>query len=710
MSTVINSIPPASFERRSEADERTWELFRRWGYLEARLDPLGQWLEPARHPELRDLSGAAAARARQVYCGSIGVEFMHLPDPERRRWLIEQMENPASPSPEQPAKILDALVRADLFEQVLQARYLGTKRFSLEGVTALIPLLETMLEGAAEHGAQQVVIGMSHRGRLNVMQNIVGRDASEIFANFEDMDPRSVLGSGDVKYHIGSTGTYRGANGTEVQIHLASNPSHLEAVDPVALGRTRAKQVRLAGVGGCAPGAGDALEAAREKVVPILVHGDAAMAGQGIVAETLNLASLRGFNVGGTIHIIGNNLIGFTANPPEISSSRFATDVAKRLPIPIFHVNGEDLEAVVRVGRMALEWRYAFGTDVVVDVIGYRRHGHSEVEDASITQPVLYEKIKKHPRLHEIYAASAGLDLAPVMAATRQRYEEALAAAKKRDSRPVMRTLPAYWSKYVGGPYRPEHEVDTGLPAGRLRELAEALARLPEGFHVHPKIKRLLDERLAMGSGKRPVDYGMAEAMSFASLVADGTPVRLSGQDSRRGTFNQRHAVLVDTENESIHIPLCHIAPSQASFKVYSSELSEAAVMGFEYGYSRDYPECGRRSSATSPTERRSSSTSSSWRARTSGNCSAGWCCCCRTATRARDRSTPAPVSSAFCNWRPRTTSRSASPRTPPSISTCCGVRRCGAGASLWWCSRRKACCGIRTPSRRSRISHARVS
>ena len=423
------------------------------------------------------------------------------------------------------------------------------------------------------------------------MRQIVGRAGTEIFANFEDVDPRSVLGGGDVKYHIGSTGDYVRPDGRSVEIHLVSNPSHLEAVDPVVMGRARAKQVRLVPYVAGSPDTALALEQAWEKVVPIVIHGDAAFAGQGIWAETLNFSGLKGFEVGGAIHIIANNLIGFTANPAEIHTSRFASDVAKRLPIPIFHVNGEDPDAVVRVGSMAVEYRRAFGTDVVVDLIGYRRHGHSEVDDPSITQPVLYEKIKRHPQLYEIYARQIGVDPAPLVKRIREEYAQGLTEAKKVGKRPVMRQLPEYWAKFVGQCHKPEYEMDTGLSADALRQITAHLVHVPEEFHLHAKIKRLLEEREAMGAGKRPVDYGMAEALAFGSLVTTGVPVRLSGQDSKRGTFNQRHAVLVDTETEREYIPLCHLAPGQARFEIYNSELSEAAVLGFEYGYSRDYPE-----------------------------------------------------------------------------------------------------------------------
>ncbi len=557
--------------------EQVFELFRRWGYLEADLDPLG-FLQPEPYPELaRD--GADAAPARRYYCGTIGAEFMHLPDPERRRWIQQRLESTSS-APHRE-RILERLVRAEVFEQVLQARYLGTKRFSLEGVTALIPLLDQILEGAAEHHAEWSVLAMSHRGRLNVMAHIVNRPAEEIFAGFEDVDPRSVLGGGDVKYHIGATGDYLPRKGRGVHIHLVSNPSHLEAVDPVAMGRTRAKQVR-AGASG------------QDLVLPIVIHGDAAFAGQGISAETLNLAGIDGFSVGGTIHILANNLIGFTARPPELHTARFAAELAKRQPIPIFHVNGEDPEAVVRVGALALEYRYRFHGDVVIDLIGYRRHGHSEVDDPTITQPLLYRKIKDHPPLWKLYAERIGAQASATAAIAEQARSDLEAAqknARKLEKKPTMRTLPEYWSQFAGGRWLPEYEVDTGLEAAALSEITNALTRIPQGFHIHPKIQRLLEQRAQMGHGKAPVDYGMAEALAFGSLLRDGVPVRLTGQDSQRGTFNQRHAVLVDVENEQKYLPLAHVAEDQARFEVYNSELSEAGVLGFEYGYSRDYPE-----------------------------------------------------------------------------------------------------------------------
>ncbi len=538
----------------NEERERTFDAFRRWGYLEATLDPLGLF-EPLK------------------------------PEPERRRWIGERFEAP--PSQVDQHKILERLIRADLFEQVLQARHMGTKRFSLEGVTALIPLLDSILDAAGEHGAESSIMAMSHRGRLNVMVHTACKLPHEVVGGFEDVDPRSVLGAGDVKYHVGATGTYVTTSGKEIGIHLVSNPSHLEAVDPVAVGRARAKQTRH-GL------RGPYVERSREtlnKVVPIVMHGDAAFAGQGIWAETLNFADLRAYTVGGTIHIIVNNLLGFTTRPAQEHSSRFASDMVKRQSVPIFHVNAEDPDAVVRVGRLAAEYRATFGGDVVVDIIGYRRHGHSEVDDPTITQPLLYERIKNHPTLWKIYAGRTGIDSTQIAEAVRKEYEEEQTKARALKKIPHLRKLPDYWAPYQHGRYKPEYEVDTGLTRETLEEITAGLVRVPDGFHVHPKIVKLLEQRAEMGRGKRSVDYGFAEALAFGSIVLEGNPIRLTGQDSQRGTFNQRHAVLVDTVTEHDYLPLCHLSPNQAFCEIYNSSLSEAGCLGFEYGFSRDYPE-----------------------------------------------------------------------------------------------------------------------
>ena len=327
------------------------------------------------------------------------------------------------------------------------------------------------------------------------------------------------------------------------------------------------------------------------KVVPIVMHGDAAFAGQGIWAETLNFADLRAYTVGGTIHIIVNNLIGFTTRPAQEHSSRFASDIAKRQSVPIFHVNAEDPDAVVRVGKIATEYRAMFGSDVVVDIIGYRRHGHSEVDDPTITQPLLYERIKNHSPLWKIYAERSGIDSTQIAEVVRKEYEEEQTKARALKKIPHLRKLPEYWAPYSHGRYKPEYEVDTGLTREKLAEITDGLVRVPDGFHVHPKIVKLLEQRSEMGHGKRAVDYGFAEALAFGSIVLEGNPIRLTGQDSQRGTFNQRHAVLVDTVNEHDYLPLSHLSPTQAFCEIYNSSLSEAGCLGFEYGFSRDYPE-----------------------------------------------------------------------------------------------------------------------
>ena len=567
---VIETSNGSNLER-----ERVFQAYRQFGYLEGDLDPLG-FLRPREAPEL-EREGEYARAARSIYSSTIGVEINHIYAPERRRWIFEGMES--DPPQEDQQRILDLLIRADIFEQVMQQRYLGSKRFSLEGTTALIPLIDEVLDTAVQRGAVELVMGMSHRGRLNVIAHVAQRPPQEIFAGFEDVDPRSVLGSGDVKYHMGATGEYKTRSGGKVHIHLVSNPSHLEAVDPVTVGRTRAKQDRT-GEGG------------REKYLPLLVHGDAAFAGQGVLAETMNYADLPGYTVGGTIHVVVNNLLGFTTSYTEEHSTRFAACIARRQSIPIFHVNGEDVDAVVRVARMATEYRYTFGTDVVIDLIGYRRHGHSEVDDPTITQPLLYRKIKEHPALWEIYADDIGATGAQAQAAAiRAEFEAAQKQAGSIKQKPLMRELPKYWNNYFGGAYRPEYEVETGLSPEEISALTTRLTTYPDGFHIHPKVKKLLEQRAEMGRGKRPVDYGMAEGLAFASLVKNGIHVRMSGQDTRRGTFNQRHSVLIDIENEDEYVPLENIVPGQARCEIYNSTLSEAGVLGFEYGYSRDYPE-----------------------------------------------------------------------------------------------------------------------
>jgi len=554
------------------------DSFRRWGYLQADLDAFSR-LEPFAHPEIDDVTEAEAAPWREKYCGHIGAEFMHMPFPERCEWVAKRLEG--TPEESDQHFTFKRILEAELFEKFIHTRYVGNKRFSLDGLAALIPLLDNILEKAAEHGFEIVMIGMSHRGRLNTMVHIVGIAPSRAFAGFEDIDPRSVLGGGDVKYHKGATGTYSTQLGFDLSVHLASNPSHLEAINPVLLGRVRARQQRLH-------------DGLYSKVLPIIIHGDAAFAGQGIAAETLNFMDLPGFSVGGTVNIIVNNLIGFTATPSALHSSRFSTDIAKRLPIPIFHVNAEQPDDVVRVGKLAMDYRAQFKTDVVVDLIGYRRYGHSEIDDPTLTLPLLYKKIKNYPLLYQSYGRAIGLTDEEV-----QRYEydtitaldAELEKARAMTSVPPMSTLPEYWDNYQGGFHEASMEVDTAVTDEEIEQVAKSITTFPEDFHLHPKLKKGFGERLKMGLGEKPIDWAMAEQLAIGTLLWDGINVRLSGQDSRRGTFSHRHAAIYDTENGEAYIPLGNLRLEQGQFDVYDSMLSEAAAVGFEYGFSRDFPE-----------------------------------------------------------------------------------------------------------------------
>jgi 2-oxoglutarate dehydrogenase E1 component len=572
----------------SSTRDTTFDLFRRWGYLQASLDPLGQLLPPQPFPvsDAPDENSDDTKEARRIYSSSIGAEFMHIPSAEKRAWIQQRLESADTTPTIAPARILTDLLRADLFEQVIQQRYLGTKRFSLEGLTVLIPFLDQLFTTAAELGVNRSIFTMSHRGRLNVMVNTIGRASRDIFTRFEDVDPRSTLGGGDVKYHIGATGDFLTATGKTVHLHLASNPSHLEAADPVIMGRTRSYQERLAKNRSTA----EYLQAHRQ-VLPMIIHGDAAFAGQGITAEALNLATLHGYNIGGTIQVIVNNLLGFTALPGESNSSSFSSDLAKRLPIPIFHVNAEDPQSVVRIAALAAEYRDTFQSDVVVDLIGYRRHGHSEVDDPTVTQPLRYAKIKDHPPLSQLYAKQIGVDLTAELADSQAKFLEEQKAATRANRKTRLFDIRDYWAPYYGGALRSDDTPRTGLDTAEITSLTKALTTTPEGFHIHPKVAKLLEQRVEMGTGKKPLDYGMAELLAYASLLKSGTPVRLTGQDSQRGTFNQRHSVFIDIETETRFSPLASIAPQQGRWSVYNSMLSEAACLGFEYGFSRDYPE-----------------------------------------------------------------------------------------------------------------------
>ena len=558
------------------------DAYRRWGYLQADLDPMGR-IAPYEHPDIAETRASADAREvdawRAVYCGNIGFEFMHMVERERVEWMREAIEggSPAADS----NWILERLMETELFEKFLHTKYVGSKRFSVEGVAALIPLLDSILDASGALGAEYLYIAMSHRGRLNVMKSIVNLPIEDIFAGIEDVDPRSVLGSGDVKYHIGATGRYRTHSGRDIEVHLSTNPSHLEAVDSVVMGRTRARQERWGATG-------------VERILPVTLHGDAAFAGQGIASETINFADIPHYAVGGTIHIIVNNLIGFTAEPIALHSTRFSSEAAKRVSMPIIHVNAEAPESVWRAGRIAAEYRRRFKSDVLIDLIGFRRYGHSEIEDPTITQPALYDKIAKHPLAWEVFAKDLGLDAATVETMKERAtagLREGQEKGRQYQKRPVFWKLPEFWGRYVGGPYDPAYEVATSVSAERVRAIGARVTSIPASFAAHPKIAKLMQQRVEMVEGRRKVDWGMAEALAFGSLVEEGIRIRLTGQDTRRGTFNHRHAALIDVRTSEAYVPLAHVSDGQAEFVAVDTPLSEAAAMGFEYGYSREFPD-----------------------------------------------------------------------------------------------------------------------
>jgi 2-oxoglutarate dehydrogenase E1 component len=554
-----------------------------FGLTEADLDRTfyTQLQDPPR-ATLREL----IAILRETYCRAIGVEYMHIRDNRIRHWLQERME-PIRNRPHQDIRrkrrIIYKLNAAELFETFLATHYMGQKRFSLEGGEMLIPLLDAIVEGSARFGVREIVLGMPHRGRLNVLANILDKPYGMIFSEFEGNLPETVAGDGDVKYHLGFSADHVTADGQVIHLSLTPNPSHLEAVNPVVEGRMRAKQRRFK-------------DRDRKLGIPILIHGDAAFAGQGLVAETLNLSQLKGYRTGGTIHIVVNNQIGFTTAPDDSRSTRYCTDVAKMIEVPIFHVNGEDPEAVVHVGELALEFRETFGRDVVIDMVCYRRHGHNEGDEPAFTQPLMYDKIRDRPTIRELYTehlimtGELSVDEAETIAETFRDKMEAVFKEVHEGDRAAQATQHGFSAHWSGlSPHYSFAPVETGAPREFLERVARAQVEIPKCFHLNPKMERILAARAkAMLEG--PVDWASAEALAFGTLLLEGTPVRLSGQDSRRGTFSQRHAVLVDTVTGERYIPLKNLAPEQAELCVYDSLLSEAAVLGFDYGYSLDEP------------------------------------------------------------------------------------------------------------------------
>ncbi|MFC5821467.1 multifunctional oxoglutarate decarboxylase/oxoglutarate dehydrogenase thiamine pyrophosphate-binding subunit/dihydrolipoyllysine-residue succinyltransferase subunit [Nonomuraea harbinensis] len=525
---------------------------------------------------LREILGVL----RDSYCRTVGIEYMHIQNPEERAWIQARVEKPhASPARDEQLNILSRLNTAEAFETFLQTKYVGQKRFSLEGGESLIPLLDSVISDAADEGLDEVVIGMAHRGRLNVLANIVGKSYGQIFGEFEgNIDPRTAHGSGDVKYHLGASGEFTAPSGKTITTSVVANPSHLEAVDPVLEGVVRAKQ--------------DLLERGEEgfTVLPVLVHGDAAFAGQGVVAETLNLSQLRGYRTGGTVHVVVNNQVGFTTSPASSRSSVYATDVARMIQAPIFHVNGDDPEAVVRVGELAYEYRRAFRKDVVIDLICYRRRGHNEGDNPAFTQPLMYDLIDAKRSTRKLYTEAligrgditveeAESALRDYQAKLEQAFTETREAAKKPLEAGAMRVPPTEVVKWSHA------DTATSITDETLKRIVDTQLSLPEGFTVHPRLAPVLQRRGQMVE-QDSIDWSMGETLAFGALLIDGHPVRLVGQDSRRGTFTQRHAVLVDRVTGAEHTPLKAFNQGTTKFYVYDSLLSEFAALGFEYGYS----------------------------------------------------------------------------------------------------------------------------
>ena len=614
--SIYNSAAPVRGEiaQVNSLQDRVDQLLRAYrlrGHLIAEIDPLGQprptpeGLDPSfygfteadleRRFSCETLAGRDSLtlreileRLRNTYCRSIGVEYMHVDDIRVRRWLQERMEtteNRSRLSREEQLRILTRLTDAVTFEEFIRKKFIGAKSFSLEGSESLIPLLDLAIEKAADQGVKEIVLGMAHRGRLNVLANIMGKHPKQIFREFADVEPERYRGSGDVKYHLGYSHDWKTASGKQVHLSLCFNPSHLEFVNPVVLGRTRANQDRTG-------------DKERAQNMALLIHGDAGFAGQGMMQEVLNLSQLSGYTVGGTLHVIVNNQIGFTTSPGEGRSTPYATDAAKMLQIPIFHVNGESPEAVAQVVRLAMDFRERFRRDVIIDVYGYRRLGHNEGDEPSFTQPVLYRAIEKRKPVREGYLDHllalnevTREEADQIAERRREHLEKALSESRRADYKLPNEPLHGVWSKYPGGLEQSVPEVQTGVDATRLSELLLAQTRLPETFQPHPKIKKFLEARKAMAKGSQPLDWSAAETLAYASLSAEGYRIRLSGQDTARGTFSHRHAVLHDYQTGARHTPLQHLAPNQGPVEICNSPLSEMGVLGFDYGYSLEWPD-----------------------------------------------------------------------------------------------------------------------
>ncbi|MCA9082513.1 MAG: 2-oxoglutarate dehydrogenase E1 component [Planctomycetaceae bacterium] len=542
-----------------------------------------QWFGGAECRTLQDM----LSWLEMTYCRSIGVQFMHIDSLQVRSWLRDRMErsgNRIKLSRDEQVRILTRLSDAVMFEEFVQKKYVGAKSFSLEGAESLIPLLDLAIERAGAQGIDLIVMGMAHRGRLNVLANIMGKRPGKIFREFEDRDPEQHMGRGDVKYHLGYSSDWKTMSGQEVHLTLCFNPSHLEFVNPVVLGRLRSKQ-------------DDRGDYDRTRSMGIIIHGDAAFAGEGVVQETLNLSELAGYQTGGTLHIIVNNQVGFTTSPSEGRSCTYATDVARMLQSPIFHVNGEDPEAVAQVVHLAMDFRQKFRRDVIIDMYCFRRRGHNEGDEPAFTQPTMYQMIRQRKSVFESYLDS----LLKFNELTRQEaeqiverrakvLEDELAEARKDQFSSLTDSGGGVWKGYFGGPASNADRVETSVAADELQRLGQILSTPPTDFTPHPRLKRILEQRLQMAAGDVPLDWGMAEILALGSLVSEGRQLRFSGQDVRRGTFSHRHAALHDANDGRIWIGLKELATRREQVEIYNSPLSEIGVLGFEYGYSLDYP------------------------------------------------------------------------------------------------------------------------
>ncbi|HKK17855.1 MAG TPA: 2-oxoglutarate dehydrogenase E1 component, partial [Opitutales bacterium] len=530
--------------------------------------------------------GELRERLEKTYCNTVGVEYIHIQETPKRRWIQSSIEPECfRPNFDKSKKkqILRSVIEAEAFENFLQTRFVGQKRFSLEGGETLLACLESVLQRAKRNKVDEIVMGMAHRGRLNVLANFLGKSFEYILREFsENYIPDTIYGDGDVKYHLGYETRRKTEDGHEVDIRLAANPSHLEAVNPVVEGKARARQ-RIRG------------DLERKKVLPILIHGDAAIAGQGVVAEVFNFSQLKGYRTGGTVHIVINNQIGFTTSPEDARSSRYCTDVAKIVEAPIFHVNGNDPLAVVAAMEVAFDYRQTFSCDVVIDLYCWRKHGHNEADEPAFTQPVLYKTIKEMKPVGETFARQliesgefTGEEIDEIGKAYLERLEKAFDTVKEEEGKPIEHKDESTATKQP--PYNFKG-FDTRVSKERLHHIVAEHTRFPEGFNVNKKIKRQMEAKLKAFEEDTGIDWGMGEALAFGSLLMDGTPVRISGQDSKRGTFSHRHAVVYDSETRERYTNLLNLSEDQAQFCVHNSLLSEAAVLGFDYGYSLDYPQ-----------------------------------------------------------------------------------------------------------------------